>query len=305
MTIKELKIETDKMIEDFIDCLGLDGKYYVSCMDCPIAFGKTAGIGEFLTAKSNKLEKFLDNSNYNDTEKEYINDEGLIVISDELKNKKLDKDLIITILHETFHANRMLLVNTQSLTYDGEVGSVLYYKDHNVLTNDSNEEAYFDASQEIFHGSVDNSLKSIEELKKINQEELEDMSFADEKTAAKMTTQQNIDEALVELMAYLVYGLKKHKSKDIMEEVRKINSLPEDDIDNDIKGITNIILRHGDLELFKWMIDPLSYQLDDINYDFFANYLNEEDLDDIALIDDQDADLYLSEIIDKNISKTC
>ena len=65
------------------------------------------------------------------------------------------------------------------------------------------------------------------------------------------------------------------------------------------RAMSNIILKHNDLELFKWMIDPLSYQVDDIHYDFFLNYVSKDDFDDInTILETEDV------IIDENFLDT-
>ena len=40
----------------------------------------------------------------------------------------------------------------------------------------------------------------------------------------------------------------------------------------DIGYMSEIIIKHKDLELFNWMLDPITYSAGDIHYDFFGNY---------------------------------
>ena len=136
---------------------------------------------------------------------------------------------------------------------------------------------YADASQDIFKGSIDDSMQTIQKYSSISNEEKESLSFADYKYNEKMEQQYIIDEALVETMAIVAYQLHNKQTDDIMGIIKDINENYDAD---DIKAITSIILRHNDLELFRWMIDPLSYQINYINYDYFKNYIIKEDIDD-------------------------
>ena len=291
MELKELKSVTDSYIANFVNCLGLDGDYYVSCLDCPIAFGPTVGCGQFLTAGSKQLKEYLDDNlvsiypNVSEKElakmkKKYIQD-GLIIISDQYKNQQLDVNLITTIIHETFHANRMILINTQSKPSEN-VESILTIDGHFVQTSGSKKAHYVDPNQDVIHGSVDTSYNAINKAKSIPKAKLEAMTFEDEAVNSQLQYYQGMDESLIELMTLISYLLISYKTNDVMGIIKRINSKSEDDL----KYLTNIIIRHNDLDLIYWMIDPLRYQAYDINYDYLKRYFIDDDYDDLYNISD-------------------
>ncbi len=278
MTIDEIKLKTDEMIKKLVDCLELDGDYYVSINKCPIVYASTSGVSEFLTARSSNLKKFLDRVNLDNKQKEYIFNEGLIVVNKNIKNIRDDfdkTDLFITVIHEKLHANRMLLINSQKRE-SRAVNGVLYDNGHFVRNYD-NTPYYADSSQEILKASIDDSQDTYEKYSKMSFDEKEDLTENNDEYDNKMYQQFKIDEALVETMAIVANRLCEEKTNDIMAIIRKINER----YSGDIKAITSIILRHNDLELFKWMIDPISYEIGVANYDFFSHYITPDDIGDL------------------------
>ena len=280
MELKEIKNKTNEMIKKLVNCLGLDGDYYISVTDCPIAFGNTEGISRFLTAKSPNLKSFLNKMNIDEKKKKYIFEVGLILINKKLKNVHDDKEFFVTLVHETLHSNRMLFLNSQ-FSETENVNSVFYDNHHFVQSSGSNKSYYADASQDILKASIDNSSKTIKKYASIPDKEKEEITFSDYNYENKMLEQYKIDETLVEIMAMTAYYLYVEKTNDIMNAIKYINETNKAD---DIVALTNIILRHNDLELFKWMIDPLSYQVHDVNYDYFSHYIIPDDMYDFNTI---------------------
>ena len=298
MTIDEIKIKTDEMIKKLVNCLGLDGDYYVSINKCPIVYASTSGVSEFLTARSSDLKKFLDRVNLDNKQKEYIFNEGLIVVNKNIKNisNDFDKtDLFITVIHEKLHANRMLLINSQKQE-SRAVNGVLYDNGHFVKNYD-NSPYYADSSQDILKASIDDSEKTYEKFHQMSSDEKEDLTENNDEYDNKMYQQFKIDEALVETMAIVANRLYEENTNDIMAIIKKINAR----YPGDIKAITSIILRHNDLELFKWMIDPISYEIGVVNYDFFSHYITKEDLDDLNNLIQSDDTMFDDDEYDNDI----
>lgn len=111
-------------------------------------------------------------------------------------------------------------------------------------------------------------------------EELDTMEFKSGKRDEQMSNQQIIDESLVELMAILSYKLytdiENNINTDIWNSIEEISNNYEG---TDISAMCKIILKHGDFELFYWMLDPIGYSLENIHYDFFKEYTkNDQDL---------------------------
>ncbi len=96
-----------------------------------------------------------------------------------------------------------------------------------------------------------------------------------------MNQQLKIDEALIAIMSIITWKMHEQNNNNIRSIVEYINQKTKQ---KDIKSMTNIILKHNDLELFKWMIEPLTYQKNDIHYDFFNEYIDTEDLYDLYVL---------------------
>ena len=280
MSLDEINNMANELLKNFVNCLGLNGDYYVSVTKTPIMFCNTFFNGRFLTARSVELKEYIDKNISDEKMKNYIYNEGLIVINKKYKKEPLDFDFITTLIHEKLHSNRMLLINKQH-SHDNNVGGVFYDDGRFVQNTDSSKPYFADAAQDILNASIDNSKKTINKYAFISDEERDDISFHDSEFDKKMEQQGKIDEVLVEAMAITAYYLDYRNTDSIFQVIREINTRYKGD---DIKAITNIILRHNDLELFKWMIDPLSYQVDDVNYDFFGHYITNEDLNDLNII---------------------
>ena len=280
MSLDEINNMANELLKNFVNCLGLDGNYYVSVTKTPIMFGNTFFNGRFLTARSGELKEYIAKNITDEKMKNYIYNEGLIVINKKYKKEPLDFDFITTLIHEKIHSNRMLLINSQH-GYDNGVKGVFYDDGRFVQNTDSSKPYFADAAQDILNASIDNSRKTINKYASISDEERDDISFHDSEFDRKMEKQEKIDEALVETMAIISYYLYFRNTDNIFQVIKEINKRYDGD---DIKAITNIILRHNDLELFKWMIDPLSYQVDDVNYDFISRYSTNDDLDDLNII---------------------
>lgn len=92
-----------------------------------------------------------------------------------------------------------------------------------------------------------------------------------------------LDETLVELISILAYRMFKNKkakrNETIMDMIKIINQRCEND--DDIKIITNIMIRHNDLDLLKWAIYPLEFQEYDMMYDYFNQYVTANDMMDV------------------------
>ena len=272
------------VIKNFVDQLGFDGRYYAVTNNCPIVFTRVAE-GKFYTAKSEELAKLLsrvDNIPIEDKKKYFSS--GIIAVNEGYKNKPVNIDLLSTIVHETFHSKRMLLLNSQ-YKEKKKYPSVFGEGSHFVQNTDSDQDYYADASQEIIKGSIDDSTNTIEKYKNLSEKEKYRLSFEDDIYDDRLEEQVKVDEALVELMTSVSCRLYKNKLNGIDSDIFSIlNGIPNSNLHEDVKAMSRIILRHNDLELFKWMIDPLSYQQDYVNYDFFNNYITDEDKEDVQII---------------------
>lgn len=157
---------------------------------------------------------------------------------------------------------------------------------------------YADASQEILKGNIDTSMKAGEFYKDKTPKEIKDMQMSDDKMYNKMDNQVTIDEALVEMMTLtackLYQNKEREKSTDIWDMIKDVEKSFEGD---DIEIICKIMLKHHDLELFKWMIDPIEYSYGDIHYDFFEKYTegDEELVSQIYDLEPTNPDLQLQE----------
>lgn len=278
MDLKEIRDKSKKMLSNFVDEIGLNGEFYVSECNCPMAWGKPKfnGCGEFVSPGSERLEGILQNSKYDEKTKNILSQRGLILINQNYRQKEPDPDLFVTTIHETIHSNRNLLL------FDAirdEKNENAYSFNNGKFEQNTTEHAfsYADASQEVLKGSIDTSKETMNSYKNTTSEELENMEFAEGKRDSQMEKQQIVDEALVELMAALSYKLYSNKEKgkttDIWSAIEQAKDVYEGE---DIGAMCKIILKHQDFELFNWMLDPISYSQGDIHYDFFAQYTKED-----------------------------
>ena len=279
MQITELRDTANNMISKLVDQLGMDGKAYVSSTKCPMMFGDLAAPGKFFTAGSPDLKARLSNLNLKPEDKDYVFNEGLIIINKDYQDMPMDSELIVTCIHEKIHANRMVLAE---LPYSGDNDIADYFYDDGRFVKNSREikEKYVDPSQEILLSSIDEAKDKVDAYNDLPKNRKDDLQYANDKLEEKMDSQYKIDESLVEIMAITAYQLST-TDFNIMEVVENLNKKYDAD---DIHAMTNIILRHNDLDLFKWMIDPLTYQNGNIHYDYFAHYVTDDDKEDVDVI---------------------
>ena len=208
MDLKEISEKSKKILSNFVDEIGLDGEFYVSGCKCPMVWGrpKFNGCGEFVSPSSERLEKILQNSKYNEKTKKILSERGIILINQKYRQKEPNPDLFITAIHEMIHSNRNLLLFDVIRDKKNENA---YTFNNGKFEQNTHEQAfnYADASQEVLKGRIDISKKTIDSYKNTTSEELEDMEFVEGKRDSQMEKQQIVDEALVELMAALSYKL--------------------------------------------------------------------------------------------------
>ena len=294
MTIREIHETTNNMIKEFVNQLGLNGDFYVSTNNYPMIFLNMSPLGKFFTAESNDLKVRLEHLNIDKATKKKLLSTGLIAINKKYMNKPVSPDFLATILHEKFHARRMLLA-TVPYSGDDDIESMFYDEGRFVVNNTETRPQYVDSAQDLFLGSHDNSRVSALHYKGLSFDEKDDLQYANDKYSEKMMRQQLIDEALVELMSIVAYQLSTGKFNNIMDVLKDVRDRLHED---DVVAMAKIILRHNDLNLFKWMIDPITYQADDIHYDYFSHYITKEDEEDVntivnyteILVDDDELD---------------
>lgn len=305
MDINELKNTTNTMMCNFINELGLNGNYYSSLNSCPIVYGKldqydlfigdTILVGRFFPPKNKELKAFLEDCDFSPEDKKKYFEDGLIVINEMFKDKPVNKLLLITCIHERYHSNRMILTEPP---YSGneDIDDLFYVDNHFVRNSEESKEKYIDPAQEIILGSIDQSKDIIHYYQNLPFNKKDDLQFDSTAFDDKKAFQYAIDETLIDLMARITYELSTKKYASIMDVLKDLN---DNSKKPSFRAMSNIILKHNDLELFKWMIDPLSYQVDDIHYDFFLNYVSKDDFDDInTILETEDV------IIDENFLDT-
>ena len=279
MELKEIREKSNRMLANFIDEIGLDGDFYVSNCNYPMVWGKPKlnACGEFVAPSSERLEKILQSSKYDEKTKRILNEKGLILINENYKQKEADSDFFVTIIHETIHSSRNLLL-FDSVRDDTNENSYNFNNGKFEQNTSNYDFTYADATQEILKGSIDTSKKTIDSYKDKSSEELEDMEWEEGKIDAKKKKQFEIDEALVELMALLSYKLYRNKEKGkqidfwyTLEEIVDVFA-GEENLQGKASKIGEIVLKHKDFELFNWMLDPITYSQGDIHYDFFEQY---------------------------------
>lgn len=295
--LKQSRELSKQILVNFVNALGLDGETFISLNNCPIMWGKPkmGGVGEFVTPDSDRMHYILDHSRMDDRTKQIVNSKGLIIISSEYKNRDNDPDFYVSLIHETIHSNRDLLIF--DVTRDESNEKAYTYEGNKIVQSTSNYSfIHVDASQDILKGSIDDSRKTVSSYDSMSTDKLEDLEFGSGKRDTQMEKQQIADEALVELMSVLAFKLYnnslKGKTTDIWELIVEAKEHFEG---QDLGIICEIILKHNDLELFYWMIDPIGYTMGDVHYDFFKEYTknDQELLEQLYDSDELDLDYYL------------
>ena len=277
-SLKELKKNCMNMIINFMYKLDLNTELSNLNINCGILFKKQFGLGQYHSPDSEYVKNILNSEEYSAKFKDNVLTGGLITINDVYKNDYDDKELLITVIHEMLHSNRNLLVYSKKQN-NRNIGTYFYDRNKFITTTNDYEFYNADPSQDILHADIDNynEFTDLYTQKEIN--------FSEEKIDGKLQQQCIEDEALIELMAMVIVEnneyMKKGFNFNIIEIIKNIDT---NTIDDDIKSIINIILRHNDYELFKWMIDPITYQIGDINYDFFNNYVVKSDEEDLKVL---------------------
>lgn len=279
MELKEIREETRKMLEVFVNTIGLDGEYYSQLNKTPILWGGPLINlpGEFLSPNSERLEDYMEEIKCDDRTKKVLEQRGIILINPSLKTKEAYDDLIVTIIHETIHANRDLLIFD---SFRDGMNERAYIFNNNRFEQNTGDYSlkHADASQDILKGKIDNSTETINSYLDKTSEEIEDIDWEKSRVDTQLERQKTADEALVEIIAMLSYELYrlKEKNPNIWNEIEKMR----DNFKNqDIGVMCEILLKHHDFKLFKWMLDPISYSHGDLHYDFFGEYTkNDQDL---------------------------
>ena len=288
--LKKIVLGCKSNILNFITELGMDSEIVEETLNpCVFIIKNDLMLGNYNTPGQISEEEIIEKIN-NKNITSYCGiknfyDGGCIFVA---RNKDMDTmEIPYTIVHEMIHNMRNLLVhdavnkdNTDAYIVNGEKIDQM---------NDKYDDYYADASQNIVKGNIDTSRGTISKYKNMTNDELEDIEFS---SYDKLDEQTAYDETLVELMTILIFQMgDKFNLKEALQKVA--NEYPS----NDIKYMAKLILsKPNGIEVFKWMIDPLSYS-DDIHYDFLNNFFNtEEDKKTLNFIYDQ----YLEQILEED-----
>jgi len=291
MELKGIRERSKRMLASFIDEIGSDGDYYVEVgCKAPIAYIDDLGDneGEYITPKSKRYYEALPKINLDELEGKDTENIGFIVINDKYKYEEVNFETYITVMHEMIHSNRNLLIH-EAYEYNGRE-AVIFNNGKYEQTSSELTDGFGDASQNILKGKIDNSRKTVEKHNNSLFDSISRVASSGSEVKNQLEKQKIVDEALVDVMAYLAYkrNLQKQRNEneDIWDTIEafKNNFYDEYEETKDQKYMQKsvmceIILRHHDFELFNWMLDPISYSAGDIHYDFFGDYTkNDGDL---------------------------
>lgn len=270
MSIEELNKLASKLIEKFVDQLGLDGKAYIKAEKEPQVFYQAESIfgvtGGYVYPKDTyRINKIIEQNKLTKEQIEDIRNRGYILITKNIS----DKRQLLTLIHERFHAYR------NTLLHDAKEHNYLIDNGNYVLTSDEYSDYDADLNQDIMKGSFDTSRNTINKYEEKNPNEIESIQFQYAENDEVFIYNKNVDETLVELMAILSYKLNKYPDIPIKTQLETLSSMKTDGEDFQfvrLVTMSRIILKHNDYDLFKWMIDPIEYSYGDPHYDFFKNY---------------------------------
>ena len=264
----------DSALIDFVNQIGLDGETFVNINDPLIIWSNTEYQGEYLSPT--KLEELgiIDTFGF-----ESIKDTGVIYINSDLikANEENSKKVISILIHEKLHANRNILFHEaigdkeelHHLNKTNKEDEVTFIsKDGKVNQHTSNYlDRDVDPNQDVYKGSIDRSKNALSTK----------VPETNKKVSDNLKRNTYIDETIVTLITKIAskISLNKLLSKDtdIWEELKSISKRKDlVGTDKSIAPLAKIILKHKNLDLFKWTLDPLTYTADDPHYDYFSHY---------------------------------
>ena len=104
MKLKDINKLTNYMLSNFINEIGLDGKYFISNKTCPIVFSSILGCGEYVSPQeTEKINNIINSlgSKIDDKAKNIIKNRGIIRVNIKYKEiNNLNHDFFITMIHE-------------------------------------------------------------------------------------------------------------------------------------------------------------------------------------------------------------
>ena len=271
----------DSALIDFVNQIGLDGQTFVNINDPLIIWSNSKFQGEYLSPKKLEEQGIIDTFGF-DTVKEtgviYINSDLILATEENCKK------VISTLIHEKIHANRNLLFHEATgdkeslhhlnrtnkedeftfINKDGKTSQQAFnYQDRDV-----------DPNQDVYKGSIDRSRTSL----------FSQIPVSNETVSENLKRNTYIDETIVILITEIASKMRLdkllNKETDIWKELKNISKRKDlVGMDKSLAPLAKIILKHKNLDLFKWTLDPLSYTADDPHYDYFSNYTkNDKDL---------------------------
>ena len=292
--LKKVSEEADNMFAYFLNQIGVDGEWYSNLKKTPIIWGMPSfgAAGEYLLPNNPKIAILFRNNQLNEEIFKKSESDGLIIINKIFRNLNYpSRELFEALIHEKIHSNRLLLLH--DAFRDTSQNELSYSNNNGVIEQNTNEyvDQYVDASQHIFKGSIDTSNKTIQTYTQKSSDEIEDAIIGDVEIQGQMLQQHAIDEALVELMAELSYKLYYNKLMgqeiDVWSAIEEIRDDEDDsylmcdvskhdDLKKNMRDMCDVVLRHHDFSLFYWMIDPITYSGGDLHYDFFGEYIKDD-----------------------------
>ena len=270
MSIEELNKLASKLIKKFVDQMGYNGKAYIQAEKEPQVFYQKESIfgttGGYVYPKDTyRIERIIKTNKLTKEQEEDIRNRGYILITKNISEKRQ----LLTLIHERFHAYR------NTLLHDAKESSYLIDNGNYVLTSDQFIDYDADLNQDIMKGSFDTSRNTVNKYKKLSSNEIEGIAFEYPENDESFIYSKNVDETLVELMAILSYKLNKYPDISIKTQLEALSKMDIEGEDYEFARLvimSKIILKHNDYELFKWMLDPISYSFGDPHYDFFKEY---------------------------------
>ena len=297
MDFKKINERSNNSLKLFMEQIGVDGDFIVESSDYPLVIGKALGksSGEFITPETSRMSDFLKNADMDNQKKNELFSKGLIIIDskflkgEEGKEAPTEDEVSVVATHEKLHSIKNILIH--DAIRDGKNENAFIYEDGKINQisreySPDDDLVYVDSAQDVLKGDIDTSDKTIDKYKHLSSSEIDDIDFLEGRKDEQMQRQRYVDEALVELMALLsnrMYCKKEEgKTVDIWKELEHTSVYFEKDNGKDkgkgkdISIMSKIILKHKDFELFKWMLDPIGYSNEDIHYDFFKKYTEDD-----------------------------
>ncbi len=277
---KEIVEKSKRILLDFVKSMGYNENAFENFGEVPVFWDNIEkyndededAVGAYvnpteITAKFNNYNDII--SSIDENTKKTIDTGGFIILDESLMNNEGNYQLYLTLIHEMIHSYRNLFIQDKTDWYNAK----------NVEFETEFFEKDSDASQDILKGHLyDEYIETIDDCEMTTEEKGDKLDEMEKNIRKKLDKQKEIDESLVECISILAYKNNILKTKgeqvDIWKNIEQLKEATKDGDrrEKNVSLICEIMMKHHNLDLIKWIFFPLESEFGDVHYDYFENY---------------------------------